>query len=62
MQRKSIPAAKQIDSELELVPYISALDRTDHFQQGILGVVLGIFPGEEVRKYSILLIHNCYTW
>eukprot|EP01040_Poterioochromonas_malhamensis_P018543 gene18543-21682_t len=35
-----------IEDELELVPFIAALDRTDQFQQGILSVVVGLFPDD----------------
>lgn len=37
-----------IEDELELVPFIAALDRTDQFQQGILSVVVGLFPDDVV--------------
>lgn len=62
--RKSVPAAKRVSSELELIPFISSLDRTDQFYQGILGVAVGLFPGDEVNKIvclGISLYLQCVT-
>lgn len=48
--RKSQSSVKMIEDELELVPFIAALDRTDQLQQGILSVVVGLFPDDVVSS------------
>lgn len=43
-----------VQDEMEIVPFISALDRTDTFHEGILAVVIGAFPPEhQVRSQSV---------
>lgn len=53
LKAKAAPAAKYIESQLDLVPYLSVLDHTETFEHGVLAIVIGIFPPSgQVRYFS----------
>ncbi len=53
MRLKSGPPARYIKSQLELVPFINALEDRDTFDQGLLAVVIGFFPVSDDNKKGL---------
>jgi hypothetical protein len=55
LKLKSSPLVQYLNSQMELIPYLTFLENSDIFETGFLSLAVAFFPSDGNRKVIIII-------